>query len=152
MQPLRVLLADDHALVRAGIRALVEKIEGVEVVGQAGDGHEAVQLIRKHRPDIVLLRQRNAEVDRLAYYDALTDLPNRSFFEDRLDQAVAVAQRSGGTLAILFISPDQLKKVNDTLGHCRGDRLLGEVGERLRGCITKSDTVARFSADANLRS
>jgi len=50
-----VLLADDHALVRAGIRALVEEIDGVEVVGQAGNGHEAVQLIRKHRPDIVLL-------------------------------------------------------------------------------------------------
>jgi len=55
VQPLRVLLADDHALVRAGIRALVEEIDGVEVVGQAGNGHEAVQLIRKHRPDIVLL-------------------------------------------------------------------------------------------------
>ncbi|MEP6913059.1 MAG: response regulator transcription factor [bacterium] len=55
MKPLRVLLADDHALVRAGIRALVEKIDGVEVVGQAGDGHEALQLIKKHRPDIVLL-------------------------------------------------------------------------------------------------
>ena len=50
-----MLLADDHALVRAGIRALVEEIDGVEVVGQAGNGHEAVQLIRKHRPDIVLL-------------------------------------------------------------------------------------------------
>ncbi|HEY3026168.1 MAG TPA: response regulator transcription factor [Pyrinomonadaceae bacterium] len=55
MEPLRVLLADDHALVRAGIRALVEKIDGVEVVGQAGDGREALQLIKKHRPDIVLL-------------------------------------------------------------------------------------------------
>lgn len=50
-----MLLADDHALVRAGIRALVEKIDGVEVVGQAGDGREALQLIKKHRPDIVLL-------------------------------------------------------------------------------------------------
>ena len=55
MEPLRVLLADDHALVRAGIRALVEKIDGVEVVGQAGDGREALRLIRKHRPNIVLL-------------------------------------------------------------------------------------------------
>ena len=55
VEPLRVLLADDHALVRAGIRALVEKIDGVEVVGQAGDGREALQLIKKHRPNIVLL-------------------------------------------------------------------------------------------------
>jgi DNA-binding NarL/FixJ family response regulator len=50
-----VLLADDHALVRAGLRALIEKIDGVEVVGQAGDGHEALRLIRNHRPNIVLL-------------------------------------------------------------------------------------------------
>jgi DNA-binding NarL/FixJ family response regulator len=54
-EPLRVLLADDHALVRAGIRALVERIDGVEVVGQAGDGREALQMIKKQRPDIVLL-------------------------------------------------------------------------------------------------
>ena len=95
----------------------------------------------------ILLRQRTAEVNRLAYYDTLTDLPNRTLFEDRLDQAVAAAQRSGETLGILFISPDQLKKVNDTLGHVRGDRLLKEVAERLRACLTKRDTVARFSAD-----
>ena len=95
----------------------------------------------------ILLRQRTAQVNRLAYYDALTDLPNRILFEDRLDQAVSAAHRSGETLAVLFISPDQLNKVNDTLGHVRGDRLLREVAQRLRRCLTKSDTVARFSAD-----
>lgn len=55
MQPIRILLADDHAIVRAGIRALLEKLAGVEVVAEAGDGREALRLIKEHRPDAVLL-------------------------------------------------------------------------------------------------
>lgn len=55
MNPIRVLLADDHALVRAGIRALLNKIEGVDVIAEAGDGHEALRLIKELQPDIVLL-------------------------------------------------------------------------------------------------
>jgi diguanylate cyclase (GGDEF)-like protein len=91
-----------------------------------------------------MLRERTAEVDRLAYYDTLTDLPNRTLFEDRLIQALAVGQRSNQALAILFVSLDQLKKVNDTLGHALGDLLLKEVASRLRLCVTEGDTVARF--------
>jgi diguanylate cyclase (GGDEF)-like protein len=94
-----------------------------------------------------LLRQRTAEVDRLAYYDTLTDLPNRTLFEDRLAQALAVGQRANQLLAILFVSLDQLKKVNDTLGHQCGDLLLREVASRLRLCVTERDTVARFSGE-----
>lgn len=55
MRPIRVLIADDHALVRAGIRALVEKIEGVVVVGEAGKGSEALELVEEHRPDLMLV-------------------------------------------------------------------------------------------------
>ena len=55
MKPIRVLIADDHALVRAGIRALVEKIEGMVVVGEAGKGSEALELVRELRPDLMLL-------------------------------------------------------------------------------------------------
>jgi len=94
-----------------------------------------------------LLKQRTAEVNRLAYYDTLTELPNRTLFEDRLAQAVALAQRTGKTLAVLFISFDQLKKVNDTLGHALGDHLLKEVAARVRACVSESDTVARFGGD-----
>jgi diguanylate cyclase (GGDEF)-like protein len=91
-----------------------------------------------------MLRERTAEVDRLAYYDTLTDLPNRTLFEDRLAQALAVGQRANQTLAIFFVSMDQLKKVNDTLGHVLGDLLLKEVASRLKLCVTEGDTVARF--------
>ncbi|MDQ2920638.1 MAG: EAL domain-containing protein [Acidobacteriota bacterium] len=94
-----------------------------------------------------LLLQRTAEVDRLAYYDTLTDLPNRTLFEDRLAQALAVGQRKNQTLVILFVSLDQWKKVNDSLGHPLADRLLKEVASRLRLCVTESDTVARFGGE-----
>jgi len=94
-----------------------------------------------------LLQQRTAQVDWLAYYDTVTQLPNRALFEDRLTQAVSVAKAAHQSLGVLFISLDQFKKVNDSLGHGPGDILLREFGERLKSCITKSDTVARFGSD-----
>lgn len=94
-----------------------------------------------------LLWKRTAEVDQLAYYDTLTELPNRTLFEDRVTQAVAVAQRADQMLGLLFVSLDQLKKVKDTLGHLIGDRLLREAATRLKDCVSKSDTVARFGGD-----
>jgi len=94
-----------------------------------------------------LLQQRTAEVDWLAYYDTITQLPNRTLFEDRLTQAVAIAKAGGQSLGVLFISLDQFKKVNDSLGHGPGDVLLREFAERLKSCISKSDTVARFGND-----
>ncbi|HEV8368274.1 MAG TPA: EAL domain-containing protein [Pyrinomonadaceae bacterium] len=94
-----------------------------------------------------LLEERTAEVDRLAYYDTITQLPNRTLFEDRLAQAVAIAKSGDQTLGVLFISLDQFKKVNDTLGHGPGDILLKEFAERLKSCIEETDTVARFGSD-----
>lgn len=94
-----------------------------------------------------LLQQRTAEVDWLAYYDTVTQLPNRALFEDRLKQAVAIARAREQALGVLFISLDQFKKVNDTLGHGLGDSLLREFAERLKSCISKTDTVARFGND-----
>ena len=94
-----------------------------------------------------LLQQRTAEVDRLAYYDTITHLPNRTLFEDRLAQAVAIAKSEGQTLGVLFISFDQFKKVNDTLGHDSGDRVLWEFAKRLKSCLAETDTVARFGSD-----
>ena len=94
-----------------------------------------------------LLQQRTAEVDWLAYYDTVTQLPNRALFEDRLTQACSIAKSNGESLGVLFISLDQFKKVNDSLGHAPGDSLLREFAERLKSCISKSDTVARFGND-----
>jgi diguanylate cyclase (GGDEF)-like protein len=94
-----------------------------------------------------LLQQRTAQVDWLAYYDTVTQLPNRALFEDRLTQAVSIAKATGQSLGVLFISLDQFKKVNDSLGHGPGDGLLREFAERLKSCMGKSDTVARFGSD-----
>jgi diguanylate cyclase (GGDEF)-like protein len=94
-----------------------------------------------------LLQQRTAQVDWLAYYDTVTQLPNRALFEDRLTQACSIAKSSDQSLGVLFISLDQFKKVNDSLGHGPGDSLLREFAERLKSCISESDTVARFGND-----
>src|SRR5688572_219374 len=94
-----------------------------------------------------LLQQRTAEVNWLANFDTVTQLPNRALFEDRLTQAVAIAKGTNQSLGVLFISLDQFKKVNDSLGHGPGDTLLREFAERLKSCIGKSDTVARFGSD-----
>ena len=103
---------------------------------------------RRYKDDLEkLLLERTAEVDRLAYYDTLTSLPNRTLFEDRLTQAVALAQREDKKVAVLFVALDQLKKVNDTLGHLAGDQLMQQIALRLKGCVTESDTVARFGGD-----
>jgi diguanylate cyclase (GGDEF)-like protein len=117
-------------------------------VQRALDHHRLLKEERRYKDELEsLLRQRTAEVNRLAYYDAVTELPNRALFEDRLAQAVAIARRARQIVGILFVSPDQLKKVNDTLGHGSGDRLLREVAERLKSCVTESDTVARLGGD-----
>jgi len=117
-------------------------------VQRALDHHRLLKEERRYKDELEsLLRQRTAEVNRLAYYDAVTELPNRALFEDRLAQAVAIARRARQVVGILFVSPDQLKKVNDTLGHGSGDRLLREVADRLKSCVTESDTVARLGGD-----
>ncbi len=103
---------------------------------------------RRYKEQIeTLLEQRTAQVDWLAYYDTVTQLPNRALFEDRVTQAVAIAKSTQQALGILFISLDQFKKVNDSLGHGPGDMLLREFAERLKSCTSKSDTVARFGND-----
>lgn len=83
----------------------------------------------------------------LAFQDALTGLPNRRLFTDRLQLAVAQAHRSGHQLAVLFLDIDRFKVINDSLGHSVGDDLLREVGRRLQQTVREGDTVARLGGD-----
>jgi diguanylate cyclase (GGDEF)-like protein len=82
-----------------------------------------------------------------AFHDPLTGLANRALFRDRVSHALTIANRQGGSLAVLFLDLDDFKKVNDSLGHSEGDRLLVEVARRLRSCARESDTVARLGGD-----
>ncbi len=82
-----------------------------------------------------------------AYHDALTDLPNRIMFEDRLQQALAQARRDGTLVALLFLDLDNFKSINDQYGHQMGDRLLRIVAKRLVKCVRTTDTVSRISGD-----
>jgi diguanylate cyclase (GGDEF)-like protein/PAS domain S-box-containing protein len=86
-------------------------------------------------------------IERLAYYDSLTSLPNRRLLMNRLEQALANISRHGFKGAVLFFDIDNFKLVNDTKGHDFGDMLLQQVAERLRGCVRKGDTAARMGGD-----
>jgi diguanylate cyclase (GGDEF)-like protein/PAS domain S-box-containing protein len=92
-------------------------------------------------------RQAENRLHLLAYYDALTLLPNRDLFRDRLAQALVHADRKKTSVAVMFIDLDRFKTVNDTLGHEAGDQLLREAAFRLRQCVRAEDTVARLGGD-----
>ncbi len=97
--------------------------------------------------DITLRKAAEEEIQRLAFYDALTGLPNRRLLLDRLKQAAIYSVRSGQGGAILFLDLDHFKTLNDTLGHDIGDLLLQQVSLRLESCVREGDTVARLGGD-----
>jgi diguanylate cyclase len=99
------------------------------------------------RQEADALAHANARLEHSATHDALTDLPNRVLLADRLEQAIAHADRAGNRFALLLVDLDHFKAVNDSLGHAAGDELLAEVARRLRGAVRKSDTLARFGGD-----
>jgi len=97
--------------------------------------------------DITKQRTLEEQIRHLAHYDPLTDLPNRTLFSDRLQQALAAARRDRMHLALMFVDLDKFKQINDNLGHYIGDLLLKEVAKRMQGCVRESDTVARIGGD-----
>ena len=97
--------------------------------------------------DITARKQREDEARFLAYHDTLTGLPNRRLLDDRLRQAVHLAQRRDARVAVMVVDLDDFKRVNDELGHRAGDAVLREVAERLAGCVRKADTLARQGGD-----
>ncbi|MGH7846654.1 MAG: EAL domain-containing response regulator [Candidatus Binatia bacterium] len=116
---------------------------GSRILDDGGKPQRAVFVSR----DITERKRDEETIRHLAYYDALTGLPNRTLFNDRLAQALAQAYRSRQMLGLMFLDLDRLKAVNDTLGHAMGDRLLQGVSERLKTCLRDGDTIARLGGD-----
>ena len=92
-------------------------------------------------------QQVESRLDRLAHFDHVTDLPNRNFFNDRLNFALEHASEHRQKLIVMFIDLDNFKTVNDTLGHDAGDQLLKQVSERLADCLRQGDSVSRIGGD-----
>lgn len=97
--------------------------------------------------DITDYKQMENEIRQLAFFDALTQLPNRRLFNDRLSQVLTANRRSGCYGALMFLDLDNFKPLNDNHGHSTGDQLLAEAADRLKGCVREMDTVARFGGD-----
>ena len=100
--------------------------------------------------DVSQRKDMDARVRFLAHHDLLTGLPNRTLFQDRLQQALAAAKRMQSRVALLFIDLDRFKYVNDSFGHRAGDILLQTVAARLRNCVRETDTVCRHAGDEYL--
>jgi diguanylate cyclase (GGDEF)-like protein/PAS domain S-box-containing protein len=108
------------------------------------EGGEAVQCIVRDISERVRAQE---TIRRMAYYDPLTDLPNRSLLRDRLSAALAQARRRKENVAVVFVDLDDFKAINDTLGHGFGDAVLIAVSKKIRGLLREEDTVARQGGD-----
>ena len=154
----RVAAREDAVLVREGaasqretdVRTAEQDYETtssshVEMLQQA-NAHLVIAAIEAHKLT-EQVESSKVELDRLAHYDGLTDLPNRMLLHDRLGQAIEAARRQGRRFAVLFMDLDRFKHINDSLGHGVGDQLLKSVSQRLVECVRQSDTVSRQGGD-----
>jgi diguanylate cyclase (GGDEF)-like protein/PAS domain S-box-containing protein len=116
----------------------------LEIITVSLKGKDGVVVVIR---DITERRQTEEEIRQMAYHDSLTGIPNRKLFSDRLDIALAQAQRNQKKVGIAMIDLDNFKDVNDTLGHAMGDLFLKAMAERLRAELREGDTVARFGGD-----
>ncbi len=139
--------------LRAGAFDYITKpfdIEHVEAAVRRALEHHGLQQSKRRYEGYLeaLLKQRTAELTHVSYHDALTGLPNRVLFEDRLAQVLAPDRDGGRSSALMLLDLDRFKKINESLGYQAGDRVLREVATRLlESCAGESVTVARFGGD-----
>ena len=153
---------DDRILLERAVSRAIDKKEKfeLEIRVPSRDGEVRWMAARGHLVqgndrwhvlgtflDVTDRKKAEARVEHLGFYDALTELPNRRLFNDRINVALAQARRSGKMVAVLNLDLDNFKVINDTLGHAAGDRLLQEAADRLSTCVRAYDTVARQGGD-----
>ncbi len=115
--------------------------------GLIKNSHDQASRVIVVSRDITEHKQAEEKIRSLAFFDTLTQLPNRRMLDDRLNQAMATSKRSGRYGALMFLDMDNFKSLNDQHGHRAGDLLLKEVARRINGCVREVDTVARFGGD-----
>lgn len=151
----------DGVDVRAGIRAVLEgELPSFGVEYPCHSMHEqrwfmmTVTPLRTGKRGAVIVhtniserKRAESKIEKLAFYDPLTSLPNRRLLQDRLTQLIAASKRCGSYCAMIFLDLDNFKPLNDCYGHDLGDALLIEAAHRLQKCVRETDTVARFGGD-----
>ncbi len=136
-----LVTSDNNTHIAMGIAGLIYTIfASISVLSFNKQLTEAI--LFKYEAD-----NREQEIKQIAFYDVLTSLPNRRLLQDRLQHAMLVSKRYGKTGAVLFIDLDKFKLLNDTHGHEKGDLLLKQVAQRLKGSVRQSDTVSRYGGD-----
>ncbi len=134
----------EHRILRPdGVEITVQQ-QGQVMLDEEGRAETLLGTIQ----DISERKAAEALIEYQAFYDGLTDLPNRRLFNDHLAHAISLAHQQQTQLAVMFIGLDRFKVVNDTLGHAAGDALLREMAQRLKGQLEEGVTIARFGADA----
>jgi diguanylate cyclase (GGDEF)-like protein/PAS domain S-box-containing protein len=137
------LRSEKRMLCNDGLEIWTNFHIGMQRAGRASDDSYGIVQFT----DVTEMKNSQRRIERMAFYDTLTDLANRRLFYDRLGHAVSHATRSGTLAALLYLDLDQFKRVNDTLGHEMGDVLLQEVATRLSHCVRQVDTVGRPGGD-----
>jgi PAS domain S-box/diguanylate cyclase (GGDEF) domain len=133
----------DHRIVLPGGAVRYVHEQASCVLGAGGTVERMVGTVQ----DITDRKETEARLAHLAHHDSLTSLPNRMLLRDRISQAISYGRRHNRLVAVLFLDLDRFKRINDSLGHDVGDRLLQVIAERLRKSVRDGDTVARLGGD-----